>query len=98
MMLLLELQQFDLFKRVVPHAKRIMDNKEFAEINKLYEEFNSAVLASIDPSIPEKEEKPVVDSTKGKKFDSMAKHSLKQELISKVRPIQEDDELEDEDV
>lgn len=57
MMLLLEQQQFDLFKRVLPHAKRIMDNKEFMEINKLFEEFQQAVLASVDPSIPEKEDK-----------------------------------------
>jgi tetratricopeptide (TPR) repeat protein len=39
MMLLLEQQKFDMFKRVLPHAKRIMDSKEFAEINKLHEEF-----------------------------------------------------------
>lgn len=39
MMLLLEQQKFDMFKRVLPHAKRIMDSKEFAEINKLNEEF-----------------------------------------------------------
>jgi hypothetical protein len=39
MMLLLEQQKFDMYKRVLPHAKRIMDQKEFAEINKLFEEF-----------------------------------------------------------
>jgi hypothetical protein len=55
MMLLLEQQKFENFKRVLPHAKRIMDNKEFTEINKLYEEFQLAVQGSIDPSIPEVE-------------------------------------------
>lgn len=39
MMLLLEHQKFEMFKRVLPHAKRIMDNKEFAEITKLHDEF-----------------------------------------------------------
>jgi len=39
MMLLLEQQNFETFKRALPHAKRIMDAKEFAEINKLFEEF-----------------------------------------------------------
>jgi len=29
MMLLLEKQNFDMFKRALPHAKRIMDAKEF---------------------------------------------------------------------
>lgn len=39
MMLLLEQQNFEMFKRALPHAKRIMDAKEFSEINKLFEEF-----------------------------------------------------------
>ena len=45
-----------MFKRVLPHAKRIMDSKEFYEINKLYDEFQMAVNGSIDPTIPERED------------------------------------------
>lgn len=65
MMLLLEKQNFEMFKRVLPHAKRIMDTKEFAEINKLFDEFREAVSGSIDPSVPEKEEQsPAQDKLK----------------------------------
>jgi hypothetical protein len=53
MMLLLEQQNFDMFKKVQPHAKRIMDDKEYVEITKLFEEFQIAVLGSKDDSIPE---------------------------------------------
>lgn len=49
-----------MFKRVLPHAKRIMDNKEFTEINKLFEEFQAAVQGSIDPTMPEEERIEIV--------------------------------------
>lgn len=42
-----------MFKRAMPHAKRIMDAKEYAEIIKLFEEFQMAVIGSTDPTIPE---------------------------------------------
>ena len=64
MMLLLESQKFDDFKKVLPHAKRIMDQKEFSEINKLFEEFQQAVAGSIDPSIPEVLVAPVPEAMK----------------------------------
>lgn len=93
LMLLLEKQNFEMFKRALPHAKRIMDAKEFLEISKLYEEFQLAVAGSTDATIPE--DKPVVIQQQ-KSFDQDAKRSLKQSLLaSKVHPIQEEQELPD---
>jgi hypothetical protein len=74
MMLLLEQQDFEMFKRALPHAKRIMDAKEFLLISELYEEFQLAVAGSTDATIPE--DKLVVIQPQ-KSFDQDTKRSLK---------------------
>ena len=91
MMLLLEKQMFDRFKVVLPHAKRIMDQKEFSEINKLYEEFRDAVNAGKDDSIPENEQiVPTTEKAKGK-LDKDTRSTLRN-MLEKVKPIKEEDD------
>jgi hypothetical protein len=83
---------FDRFKVVLPHAKRIMDQKEFSEINKLYEEFRDAVNASKDDSIPENNEPtaPVIEKVKVK-LDKDTRSTLRN-MLEKVKPIKEEDD------
>jgi len=68
-----------MFKKVQPHAKRIMDDKEYVEITKLFEEFQIAVLGSKDDSIPDHNSHD--DSIKGKSInDPDLQSSLKRGL------------------
>ena len=55
MMFLLEQQNFEQFRKVVPHARRVMDNKELETIQKLHDEFKEAIDGTAGKTIPEDE-------------------------------------------
>ena len=68
-----------------------MDQKEFSEINKLYEEFRDAVNAGKDDSIPENEQiVPTTEKAKGK-LDKDTRSTLRN-MLEKVKPIKEEDD------
>ncbi len=79
---------FDRFKVVLPHAKRIMDQKEFSEI-KIDEEFRDAVNASKDDFIPENNEPTAPDIERAKcKLEKDTRSTLRN-MLEKVKPIKE---------
>lgn len=53
MLFLLEQKKFDQFLKVMTHAKRVMDKNELDTVNKLYEEFKSAIDGSEGKVLPE---------------------------------------------
>mmetsp|Transcript_17005 Transcript_17005/g.22907 ORF Transcript_17005/g.22907 Transcript_17005/m.22907 type:complete len:201 (-) Transcript_17005:533-1135(-) len=59
MMFLLEMQNFEQFNKVMPHARRVMDRPELETIQKLHDEFREAIDGTAGKTIPEDEENRV---------------------------------------
>jgi len=56
MLFLLEVKKFEQFTKVMTHAKRVMDKNELDTVQKLYEEFKSAIDGSAEGKmLPEDE-------------------------------------------
>lgn len=53
MMFLLEQRNFTQFERVMPHARRVMDNRELDFISKLHDEFKEAIEGTDGKTLPE---------------------------------------------
>lgn len=53
MMFLLEQQNFDQYKKVLGHARHVMDPKELETIQKLHDEFRAAIDGTAGKTIPE---------------------------------------------
>lgn len=51
MLFLLEVKKFEQFTKVMTHAKRVMDKNELDTVQKLYEEFKSAIDGSDRKSV-----------------------------------------------
>lgn len=88
MMFLLEQQNFDQFRKVMPHARRVMDNKELETIQKLHDEFKEAIDGTEGKTIPEDEMGRAgsavrTESAQGqgvKRFSTLLRNSLVKKL------------------